>query len=132
MKKLLSITCVVLIVAALSSCRKTYVTNVVPNQTYFVTVSASSWVQTTDGKSDSVSIKAPAIDSYFNTHGATLVYFSFFNNVYEQIPEVYNNVAYSYIHYPGNLVLYAQPPGGGTPVKPTNDITVKLVLVQSN
>src|SRR5471030_1706071 len=126
MKKLLSITCVALIVAALSSCKKTYVTNVVPNQTYFATVSASSWVQTTDGKSDSVSIKAAAIDSYFDKYGATLVYFSFFSGVYEQIPEVYNNVAYSYIHYPGNLVLYAQPPGGGTPVKPTSAITVKL------
>jgi hypothetical protein len=132
MKKFFSIACLVLIVAALSSCTKKYITEATPNQTYFVTVPAANWVQTTDGKSDSVSIKAPAIDNYFNDHGATLVYFSFYKGVYEQIPEVYNNVAYSYIHYPGNLVLYAQPPGGGTPVKPTSDITIKLVLVDSN
>ncbi|MDB4924667.1 hypothetical protein [Mucilaginibacter sp.] len=131
MKKILSIACVVLIVAALTSCKKTYVTNVTPNSTYLVTIPASSWMQTTDGKSDSVSIKAPAIDNFFNNNGATLVYFSFFKGVYEQIPEVYNNVSYSYFHYTGNLVLYSQPVGGGVPVKPTSDITVKLVLIPS-
>jgi uncharacterized protein YxeA len=131
MKKYLSIACLVVIVAAFTSCKKTYISQT-PNQTYFVTVKASSWTQTTDGKSDSVSIKASAIDNYFNDNGATLVYFSFFTGVYEQIPEVYNNVSYSYFHYPGNLVLYSQPATGGTPVKPTSDITVKLVLIPSN
>ncbi|HTH82567.1 MAG TPA: hypothetical protein VL490_06510 [Mucilaginibacter sp.] len=117
-------------VAAFTSCKKTYISQT-PNQTYFVTVKASSWTQTADGKSDSVSIKAPAIDNFFNDNGATLVYFSFFKGVYEQIPEVYNNVSYSYFHYPGNLVLYSQPATGGTPVKPTDDIVVKLVLIPS-
>ena len=132
MKKLFPIACAALVVAALSSCTKRYVTEVTPNQTYFFNVKASSWTQTTDGKSDSVSVHAPEIDKFFNDHGATLVYFSFFNGVYEQIPEVYNNVAYSYFHYPGNFVLYAQPPAGGIPVKPTDDIVVKLVLIPSN
>jgi hypothetical protein len=132
MKKYLSIAFVVLAVAVLSSCRKEYITQASPNQTYSTTIQVSDWAQTTDGKSDSVSIKAPAITNFFDNNGATLVYFSYYAGVYEQIPEVYNNVSYSYIHYPGNLVLYAQPPGGGTPVKPTSPITVKLVLVSSN
>ncbi len=135
MKKILTIACVALVVAALASCKKTYVTNVNPAETFTVNVAASSWTQTTDGKSDSVSLKAPAIDNFFNNNGATLVYFSFFKGVYEQIPEVYNNVSYSYFHYVdnngGHLVLYAQPITGA-PVKPTSDITVKLVLVPSS
>ncbi|MDB5116135.1 MAG: hypothetical protein JWQ79_1627 [Mucilaginibacter sp.] len=131
MKKYLSIACAAIAVAALSSCTKKYVTEGTPNQTYFVSVPATSWAQTADGKADSVSLKASAIDSYFNDNGATLVYFSFFKGVYEQIPEVYNNVSYSYFHYKGNLVLYAQTPGN-TPYKPTDDITVKLVLIPSN
>jgi hypothetical protein len=131
MKKSLSILCVIAIVAVLSSCTKQYVT---PNnnQTVFFPVAASSWTQTSDGKSDSVAIKAPQIDSYFNNYGGVLAYFSYFNGVYEQIPEVYNGVAYSYIHYPGAIVLYAQPTNGGTPVKPTSPITLKLVLLSSN
>ncbi|MDB5003161.1 MAG: hypothetical protein JWQ34_1386 [Mucilaginibacter sp.] len=135
MKKMLSIACAALVVAALASCKKTYVTNVNPAQTYTVTVAANSWAQTKDGKSDSVSLKAPAIDDFFNNNGATLVYFSFFKGVYEQIPEVYNNVSYSYFHYVdsqgGHLILYSQPITGA-PVKPTSDIVVKLVLVPSS
>jgi uncharacterized protein YxeA len=131
MKKILSIACVALVVAALASCKKEYITNVTPNQTYLVTISPSQWTQTKDGKADSVSIKAAAIDNFFNNNGATLVYFSFFNGVYEQIPEVYNGTSYSYFHYTGNLVLYTQPVNGGVPVKPTSDIKVKLVLIPS-
>ncbi len=132
MKKILSIACVALVVAALASCKKEYVTNVNPAQTYTTTIAPTDWVQTKDGKSDSVSVKAPAIDSFFNNNGATLVYFSFFSGVYEQVPEVYNGTSYSYFHYTGNLVLYSQPIAGGTPVKPTQPITVKLVLIPSS
>ncbi|MES2376332.1 MAG: hypothetical protein V4553_07130 [Bacteroidota bacterium] len=130
MKKILSIACLALVVAALASCKKTYITNT-PNQTYTVTITPSQWSQTKDGKADSVSIAAPAIDNFFNNNGATLVYFSFFNGVYEQVPEVYNGTSYSYFHYTGNLVLYSQPVAGGTPVKPASDIKVKLVLIPS-
>jgi hypothetical protein len=52
--------------------------------------------------------------------------------VYEQIPEVYNNVSYSYYNNAGNLVLYSQDAVGSTPYLPTQDISVKLVLIPSN
>ena len=137
MKKILSIACVAIVVATLASCKKTYVTNVVPNQTFNATIAASQWTQTTDGKSDSISIKLPNATQFFlNDSDATLVYFSYFQGVYEQIPEVYNGVSYSYFHYTNNgnlyMVVYAQPIGGGVPVKPTNDILVKLVLIPSD
>lgn len=137
MKKILSIACVALVVAALASCKKEYITNVsqTANQTWVSTpITTADWKQTTDGKSDSVSIPVPVTD-FFNASDATLVYFSFFSNVYEQVPEVFNGTSYSYFHYTDSkglhLVLYAQPVNGGAPVKPTSTMTVKLVLIPS-
>jgi len=114
-----------------ASCTKRYDV-VQPNQHYTAVVKPSDWSVTADGKSDSVSLPAKQIGNYFNQQGAVLVYFSFFEGVYEQIPEVYNNVSYSYYNDAGNLVLYSQDAGGTTPYLPTQDITVKLVLVAAN
>jgi len=138
MRKLLSIACVAIVVATLASCKKTYVTNVAPVATWSNPISASQWAQTTDGKSDSVDIAVKGSANFFQSNtDATLVYFSFLDKVWEQIPEVYNGVSYSYIHYVDNtgelhLVLYSQPVNGGTPVKPSDTIYVKLVAIQSN
>lgn len=131
MKRYLSIALLAIVAVAFASCKKTYVTNT-PNEVYNVTIPASSWKRTHDGKADSVSVRADAIDKFFNNNGATLVYFSFFNDVYEQIPYVYDNKSYSYIHYTGNLVLYSQPIGGGTPAGETREVRVKLVLIPAN
>jgi hypothetical protein len=114
-----------------ASCTKRYDV-VQPNQHYTAVVKPSDWSVTADGKSDSVSLPAKQIGNYFNQQGAVLVYFSFFEGVYEQIPEVYNNVSYSYYNDAGNLVLYSQDASGTTPYLPTQDITVKLVLVAAN
>jgi hypothetical protein len=139
MKKILSIACLALIVAAFASCKKEYITNVanVPNKTFITNpaIQPADWKQTTDGKSDSVDIPLPQGIDFFSKTDATLVYFSFFNGVYEQIPEVFNGVSYSYFHYVSNntlhLVVYSQPVNGGVPVKPTLPITMKLVLIPS-
>jgi hypothetical protein len=114
-----------------ASCTKRYDV-VEPNQSLFHTVATTDWAVTADGKSDSVSIPAKQIGNYFNDSGAVLVYFSFFQGSYEQIPEVYNNVSYSYYNDAGNLVLYSQNAAGTAPYLPTQDINVKLVLVAAN
>jgi hypothetical protein len=137
MKKILSIACLALVVAAFASCKKTYVTNVTPNQTYIAPIAASSWTQTKDGKSDSVDVALPSGVQFFSKTDATLVYFSFFAGVYEQVPEVFNGTSYSYFHYTDgqnllHLVTYSQPINGGVPVKPTSTVTIKLVLIPSN
>ena len=62
-------------------------------------------------------LDTPEIDNYFNDYGGVLVYFSFTNGVYEQVPEVFDGVSYSYITR-GAIVLYAQTPDGVTPIKP--------------
>ena len=118
MKKLLTILSLALVSAAFSSCKKEYITEAAPNQTILFNVPASSWTLSTDGKSDMVVINTPEITNAFNNIGGVLVYFSFTTGVYEQIPEVYNGVSYSYTHNQGAVVLYAQNPDGTAPVAP--------------
>ena len=129
MKKILSILFVAVIAIGLSSCKKTYITPN-PNQTILFDVPVSSWVLSDDGRSYYALLSTPEIDSYFNDNGGVLVYFSFNKGVYEQVPYTYNNVAYSYTHNQGDVVLYAQTPNGVTPVKPAA-MTVKLLLINS-
>jgi hypothetical protein len=132
MKKVLSILCLVLVTIAFSSCKKEYVTNVVPNQTILFNVPSSAWTLSTDGKSYYTVISTPEIDSYFNDYGGVLAYFSFTTGVYEQIPEVYNGVSYSYTHNAGSVVLYAQSFDGTTPVIPQALVFKLLLLPSSN
>ncbi|MDB5111214.1 MAG: hypothetical protein JWR67_2328, partial [Mucilaginibacter sp.] len=93
MKKLLSILCFATVIIAFSSCTKKYVTPN-PNSSVIFSVPSNSWKLSTDGKSYYSVISTPEIDSYFNSYGGVLAYFSFDKgNVYEQIPEVYNGVS---------------------------------------
>ena len=130
MKKLLSILSFAMVVLVLSSCTKKYITPN-PNQTILIDIAQSKWALSTDGKSYYYVVDAPEIDSYFNDNGGVLVYFSFTKGVYEQIPEVYNGISYSYTHNKGSLVLYAQSPDGNTPIKP-DPLTLKLLLLSSS
>lgn len=130
MKKILSIVCVIVALAA-SSCTKQYITPN-PNQTILINVASSTWTTTDGGKTYSSVINTPEINSYFNDHGGVLVYFSFTNGVYEQIPEVYQGVSFSYTHNQGSLALYAQSSDGVTPTTAPANMTLKLVLINSN
>lgn len=114
----------------MASCTKQY-NQVTPNRSYETTVHPSDWTKTSDGRADSVSIPAKQIDGFFDS-GAVLVYFGFYQDSFEQIPEVYNNVSYSYYNDRGNLVLYSQSADGSTPVAPSQDVLVKLVLVAAD
>jgi hypothetical protein len=132
MRKSLLIVLAVMFVAAISSCTKKYVTPNT-NTTLFATVKANSWVlDPADGGSYSSQILVPALDDQYNDDGAVLVYMSFENGVYEQIPQVYAGQSFSYYHTTGKVVLYSQAPNGGPATPPNRDITVKIVLIDSN
>lgn len=129
MKKLLSIAFLAIVVMAFAACKKTYISET-RNEVYNETIQPSAWTLSQDGKSYEVTVRADAINDFFNNNGATLVYFSFFKGVYEQIPEVYNGNSFSYIHEVGQITFTAQSAvAGQPPVKPTDVITVKLVLI---
>jgi hypothetical protein len=131
MRKLLSIFCCAIVLLSVSSCTKQYVTPN-PNQTILLNLAANSWATTDGGKTWSATINTPEIDSYFNDHGGVLVYFSFTNGVYEQVPETYNGVAYSYTHNQGALTVYAQASDGVSVIPAPDATVVKIVLVDSN
>ena len=135
MKKFLSIVCCAIILSAVSSCTKQYVTPN-PNQTLFANLASTDWVATTDAggvKSYSAQINVSQLDAGFAKFGGIIVAISYDGGTtYEQLPEVYGNLSYSFTYNTGNITLYAQTPDGITPVQPTDPIKVKIILVDSN
>ena len=133
MKKLLSIIGCIIVLAA-TSCTKKYITPN-PNLTVFRTIKASDWILSSDKTSYYAPLDISAIDADFNHYGGVIVSISYSSGnqeeVYEQLPEVYGGTSFSYTYNAGNLSVYAQSPSGTTPIQPTDDISVKIVLVAS-
>ena len=131
MKRILSILCLAILVLTASSCQKD---NVAPNNnvTIQTTVTSGGWSTLDNGKTWKQAIDVPELDSYANDHSGVLVYLSFTNSVYEQIPEVFNGVSYSYIHERGLLTVYAQAYDGNLTTPNPGAAGVKIVLVDSN
>ncbi|MDF3078068.1 MAG: hypothetical protein K0S09_1957 [Sphingobacteriaceae bacterium] len=117
------------ILLTLSSCEKNEY--IVPNRTILVTLGAGNWISSAGGRNYLAAIDVPEIDSYFNDYGAVLVYASFGNHVYEQIPEVYDGVSYSFSHKPGQIVIEIQSSDGKTVISPPGNVTIKVVLLES-
>lgn len=134
MKKLLSILCCAVMLLSVSSCTKKYITPN-PNRTVNADLTSADWTLTsaTVGTSYQASINVDQIDDASASLDGVIVSISYDGGkTYEQLPEVYNNVSYSYTYNTGNVTIYAQNAIGSTAVQPTDPITVKIVLVYSN
>ena len=135
MKKIITILGCVILLAA-SSCTKQYVSPATTNQTIYADVASSDWTLYTDNngvKSYEVPINIDLIDHTFAQIGGIIVAISYDGGVtYEQLPEVYANLSYSYTYSAGNLTLFAQTANGSAAVQPTLPIKVKIILVDSN
>ncbi|HTK20587.1 MAG TPA: hypothetical protein VL442_13765 [Mucilaginibacter sp.] len=139
MKKLLSILCCAVILLSVSSCTKKYISPVANlNKTVNANITSADWVAYTDGKSYYVPIAVPDLDNASAQYDGVVVSVSYDNGqTYEQLPEVYNGLSFSYTYNgpgtgdAGNVSIYAQSPDGGTAIKPTDPILVKIVLVYS-
>ena len=131
MKKLLSIVCCAVVLLSVSSCTKQYITPN-PNQTVTYNLTSTDWLPYSDGKSYYAALDAP-IDGGFTQSGGVVVSISYDGGTtYEQLPEVYNNLSFSYTYNKGNVTIYAQTADGTTPIQPTDPIKVKVILVASN
>lgn len=128
MKKILTIVCCTLVLFSISSCTKQYITPN-PNVTDFATLAPSNWTLYTDGKSYMGSIDIADLTPNFTNYGGVIVAISYTDGVYEQLPEVYNGVSYSYTYNNGNVTIYAQSADGTTAVAPTQSVNVKITLV---
>jgi hypothetical protein len=135
MKKIITILSCVILLAA-SSCTKQYVSPGTTNQTVYADLVTTDWALYTDPsgiKSYSAPINVNLISSNFAQIGGIIVAISYDGGAtYEQLPEVYANISYSYTYNAGNLTLYAQSADGSTAVQPTLPIKVKIILVDSN
>jgi hypothetical protein len=140
MKRILSIIGCVIVLAA-SSCTKKYITPN-PNITVYYDLPSSAWKLSTDGKSYYATISIKEIGPDFNHFGGLIVSiwdvtFNPNDEVYEQVPEVFGGTSFSYTtnadgNNPGNVTLYAQSPDGNSPVQPSDNFKVKILLVDSN
>lgn len=131
MKRTLSILCLAFVLFAASSCKKETVVAPV-NQTILTTANSSGWTSPDNGKTWKTALSVPEIDDYANDHFGVLVYLSFTSGVYEQIPEVFNGVSYSFIHENGVLTLYAQAYDANVAIPRPDNAGVKIVLVDSD
>jgi len=115
-----------------ASCTKRYDV-VQPNQTVYADLKTTDWT-TTDTSKNYTSIITPQPGSSFGAgSNGILIYFTFDGGkTYEQIPETYNNVAYSYTYTNGTIVLYAQSANGAQVIAAPPALTAKIVLVSSN
>ena len=127
MKRSLIFICLFLIIS-IAGCKKEMI---VPNRTIITTLNSGNWVQNAGGRTYTAAINMPEIDNYFNDHGAVLVYISFENGTYEQVPQVYNGVSYSYITRTGQIILEIQSSDGLGTVTPPGTVKVKIVLINS-
>lgn len=127
MKKSLLAICLLLILAS-AGCKKD---QLVPNRTIITNLSSGNWIPVNGGRTYTASIDMPEINNYFNDYGGVLVYISFENGTYEQIPQVYNGVSYSYITRTGQIILEIQSADGVGTVTPPGSIKVKIILIDS-
>lgn len=133
MKRTLTLLLAFIAVAIVAtSCTKKY-EQVTPNQTILTSIPANAWVKSSDGSRYFATIKMPEIDSYVNQNNAILVYGNFEGNIWEQIPETYNGVAYSFSHTVGSIEVDIQTPNGSATsiTPPSKAVNIKIVIVDS-
>lgn len=126
MKQLILLILPVLVFTA--SCKKT---QVVPNKTIVVNVPSVNWSSVDGGRSFTTAIDVPELDDPTHERAGVLTYISFGDRVYEQIPQVYNGDAYSFVTQPGEVVLEVQRYDGVGFVSRPAGSTVKIVIVYS-
>jgi hypothetical protein len=104
-----------------------------PNQTVLANITSSKWSSTDGGKTYSTFISMPEIDGYTTAYGAVLVYATFDNgNTYEQVPEVYNGIAYSFTYKIGQVEIDIQASNGTSIITPPGAVGVKIVVIPSS
>jgi hypothetical protein len=116
-----------------TACRKVtenYYTT--PNKTIYVERIASQWTSSDAGKTYSTVIPFEDSDGFYHEYDGILVYASFDNgNIYEQIPQTYQGISYSYSTTINDAVVDLQSANFDVTVTPPNKVLFKIVLIPS-
>jgi len=114
-----------------TSCTKNYA--VIPNQTIYANLTPSNWATTDTSKNYTTTISPQPGSNFGNSSSGVIIYFTFDGGkTYEQIPETYNNVSFSYTVTGGLITLYAQSANGAQPITAPVALTAKIILVPSS
>lgn len=115
-----------------ASCTKRYDV-VQPNQTVYADIKTTDWGTANGGKTDTVLINTPQINSYFRDNGLVAISLTFDGGTtYEPIPYVFNNVNYSFIYGAGGIEIYAQSADGTQVIATPPAVTAKITLIPAN
>jgi len=120
----------------LVSCKKDTIIQNIPNQTIIATINPTDWRQDTDGSTlYSILDISDVLDEATFEDDGILVYISRGDNdTYEQIPNVYGLVSYSYLvdKFAKTIEIDAQRSDRtGYPPTPASRTRIKIVLVRS-
>lgn len=107
MKKLYLLASIGLLLILFTSCTKQYIAPANSSQTILATIPQDAW-RTNDGINYEATISVPELTSYLSETGQVLVYLSFDNSSYELVPEIRDDISYSFSHSPGLVTIYAQ------------------------
>jgi len=124
------LTLIIPLTLLVTACEKTEY--VVPNRTVIVDLRARDWDRRDNGRTYEALIDLPEYDGYLNEQGAILIYAAFDGQNYEQIPQVYNKVSYSYVANVGSVLIQAQRSDDIQTVDPPASMRVKIVLIDSS
>lgn len=117
-----------------TACRKVtenYYTT--PNKTIYVDKFLSDWSTSNSGKTYSTVIPLYDSDGFYNEYDGILIYASFDNgNIYEQIPQTYEGVSYSYSTTVNDIVVDIQRADFNGTVTPSAKVSFKIVLIPSD
>jgi hypothetical protein len=134
MKKILTLICCTIVLAA-TSCKKDNNTIVTaPSATTIFDTTPAFVLDNTNANGSihgyTTTLNVPEITDYYDNHGAVLVYLdNDQDGTYEQVPSVYDGITYRAVYGKGVLYIDAQTSNGGIPSEPPPALKVKIVLV---
>ncbi len=134
MKKILTLICCTVLLAATSCKKETVIAPSANTKTIVFDLVKSDWKLSSDGASYYADLVVPEIDNYFQHNGGVLAYISFDGETtYEQVPETFDGVAYSFNHTKGGVRIIAQVYDGQLPtITQPGTAVIKLLLIDSD
>ena len=127
MKKILTLICCTIVLAATSCKKETVVRNESPSATTIFDTTPA-FVINNDVHGYTATLSVPEITDYYDKHGAVLVYLDD-NGTYEQLPDVYDGVTYRAVYAKGTLYIDAQNADGSMLSSAPPTLKLKIVLV---
>lgn len=127
MKKILTLVCCTILLAA-TSCKKE---TIVGPGAVTVFTNANTWVASTSGSflGYTADVSVPDIDNYYDKHGAVLVYIDYGTGEYELLPNVNGGNSLWYTFAPGHVYINSQNADGTKPTQDPGNLKLKIVLI---